>query len=379
MSKLAWPDDESVLHVNAGVEDARCIGCEQRGTADDLRRRKLRSLQGLMRLEVQIRVCSEPSCPEFGKRLGAGVEYAFAPPHWTVTWDLFAWMGQRRFARDWSIPQIRFELCDRFGLEVSDDWIEDYVRRYQVMLAGRESDIVRMRQEYADTDDVILTIDGLQPEKGHETLYVVRELRLGRAWFAEPLLSSSAAEVRRLFERAKKLAEALGKPVRCWMSDKQGAFLTGVAEVFPGVPHRYCNNHFLRDVAEPVLEKDSHAKVQMRRKVRGLRKIEKRMLSDAREEERAGERTSVTSETTLASASSGPAAASEETSEKAANTSCTQRRVVLDYCAAVRGILNNNQGGPLSPPGIRMDAALGEVQDSIERLVAPKKGGPTID
>jgi hypothetical protein len=26
------------------------------------------------------------------------------------------------------------------------------------------------------------------------------------------------------------------------------------------VPHRYCDNHFLRDVAKPVLEADSHAR-----------------------------------------------------------------------------------------------------------------------
>ena len=54
--------------------------------------------------------------------------------------------------------------------------------------------------------------------------------------------------------------------------------MTGIAAEFPGVPHRYCDNHFLRDVAKPVLEADSHAKVQMRRKVRGLRKIEQAVL-----------------------------------------------------------------------------------------------------
>ena len=30
-----------------------------------------------------------------------------------------------------------------------------------------------MRRQYEGVDDIILTIDGLQPEKGHETLYVV--------------------------------------------------------------------------------------------------------------------------------------------------------------------------------------------------------------
>ena len=51
---------------------------------------------------------------------------------------------------------------------------------------------------------------------------------------------------------------------------------------FPGTPHRYCHNHFLRDVAQPVLEMDSQAKVKMRRKVRGLRAIERRVLEERR-------------------------------------------------------------------------------------------------
>ena len=49
--------------------------------------------------------------------------------------------------------------------------------------------------------------------------------------------------------------------------------------------------------------------------------------------------------------------------------------VVLDYCAAVRGILNNDQGGPLHPPGLKMAEALGAVQESIQRNLDAKKGG----
>ena len=49
--------------------------------------------------------------------------------------------------------------------------------------------------------------------------------------------------------------------------------------------------------------------------------------------------------------------------------------VVLDYCAAVRGVLNNDQGGPLHPPGLRMAEALHEVQESLQRNLDAKKGG----
>lgn len=49
--------------------------------------------------------------------------------------------------------------------------------------------------------------------------------------------------------------------------------------------------------------------------------------------------------------------------------------VVLAYCAAVRGILNDSQGGPLHPPGLRMSEALQEVRDSLDRNLGAKKGG----
>ena len=53
------------------------------------------------------------------------------------------------------------------------------------------------------------------------------------------------------------------------MSDKQDAFVKAIGTEFPHTPHRYCHNHFLRDVAKPVLELDSQTKVKMRSKVRG--------------------------------------------------------------------------------------------------------------
>jgi hypothetical protein len=49
--------------------------------------------------------------------------------------------------------------------------------------------------------------------------------------------------------------------------------------------------------------------------------------------------------------------------------------VVLDYCAAVRGILNSDQGGPLQPPGLRMAEALEEVRASLQRNLDANRGG----
>jgi len=198
-----------------------------------------------------------------------------ALPWWVLGWDVVCWLGQRRFARHWAVAQLRAELADTYQMHLSHDAIDRYLRCYQQMLAARQHDPHLLAAAYADVDAVILAIDGLQPEKGHETLYVVRELERKRVWFAEALLSSATAEVQQLLAQARDWAERLGKPVRLWISDTQEAFVRGIAAEFPGVPQRYCANHFLREVAEPVLDADSRAKVQMRRKVRGLRTIER--------------------------------------------------------------------------------------------------------
>ena len=174
-------------------------------------------------------------------------------------------------------------MHDGFAIDLAVTGIANYIHRYQAMLAARQQDLEALRRLYHEADSLILSIDGLQPEKGHETLYVVRELTGKRVWFAEALLSATADEVRRLIAQAKRWAEDLGKPVALWISDKQDAFVTGIAAEFPAVPHRYCDNHFLRDLAKPVREADSHAKVQMRKKVRGLRGIEQSVLNHRRD------------------------------------------------------------------------------------------------
>jgi hypothetical protein len=94
----------------------------------------------------------------------------------------------------------------------------------------------------------------------------------------------------------------------------------------------------------------------MRGKIRGLRGIEREVLK-----ERAA------------------APASQDNDQKPsalmAVTAPHGLDVVLDYCAAVRGIINDSQGGPLRPPGLRMSEALGDVRKSLQRNLRLKKGG----
>jgi len=317
-------------------------------------------------------------------------------PRWCLGWDVFCWLGHRRFARHWSVPQLRAELKDTHQIRLSDDAIEHYIGLYQTILTSRPQDPAQLAEAYRNIPSLVLTIDGLQPEKGHETLYVVRELMRKRVWFAEPLLSSATPEVRRLIVVARQWAERLDKPVRGWMSDKQDAFVKAIASEFPGTPHRYCHNHFLRDVAQPVLEMDSRAKVKMRRHVRGLRAIERRVLEDRRRaaapastppDERA--KTDAPPLAAAEAATAAPCASSDlglpatDSALEATGVATPGEalgedemgEVVLGYGAAVRGILHDSQGGPLHPPGVRMREALQDVHDSLERNLQAKKGG----
>ena len=320
------------------------------------RQHRIFSLAGPLQFICKLLQCLDPTCPNHHRTFGPEREWTLTMPYWLIGWDVFCWLGHRRFARHWSVPQLRAELLDRYQIVLSEDAIEDYLQRYQCMLAARQQDPAQLKKEYQKTRHVILSIDGLQPEKGHETLYVVRELGQQRVWFAEALLSSATNEIRPLIVKAREWAKRLKRPVRLWMSDKQDAFVTTIAQEFPGKPHRYCGNHFLRDLAKPMLDLDSHAKVQMRRKIRGLRAIERAVLK-------------------LRAVALAAQDHQQERLPAVLVSEANGLQIVLDYCAAVRGILNDSQGGPLRPPGVRMSQALGEVEQSLQRNVRLKKGG----
>jgi hypothetical protein len=360
-----WPADTDFALWELDVLDRNCSACGRMMHICDHRYRRFHTLEGPVQLICKLNHCPDPACPGHARTKSPEAELTLALPQMAVGWDVFCWIGHRRCSRHMAISLIRSELLDDFGIPLSDDAIEQYIRRYQAMLAARQQDAESLRRHYDSAAEIILCIDGLQPEKGHETLYVVRELTRKRVWFAEPLLSATADEVRRLIQKAKQWAEALGTPVGLWMSDKQEAFVKGIAAEFPDVPHRYCDNHFLRDLAKPVLDADSHAKVRMRKKVRGLRTIEQAVLRRQKSETKEDLRPKDAEATGPATATADPSAARVDPAGS----------VVLDYCAAVRGILNDDQGGPLHPPGLRMAEALNEVQASLQRNLDAKKGG----
>lgn len=404
-----WPDDTVFQRLVLDVERDHCEHCGRVLHICDHRFHRFHTLPGPMELVCRLAHCSDRVCPARCQTLSPAAEMSLTLPRWLIGWDVFCWMGHRRFTQHWSVPQLHAELREAYQIPLCRDTLVNYLRLYQNLVAARQQDPLQLAGAYRGIQSLVLTIDGLQPEKGHETLYVVRELTAKRVWFGEALLSSSTDEIRRLLVRAHAIADRLGLPVKLWLSDKQDAFVKGIAAEFPQVPHRYCQNHFLRDLAKPTLEKDSSAKVQMRKKVRGLRDIERAVLDQRREREapaqppspapdKAKQGTVSASAQATVSAFTGadtgrdtdpedpsagrarpetvpPPLPSGRTKQSPAGNDATEQ-VVLDYCAAVRGILNDDQGGPLHPPGVRMADALSEVRESLQRNLDWNQPGP---
>ena len=132
----------------------------------DHRYRHFYTLEGPVELVCKLNHCPDPDCPGQAKTKSPEMEATIALPAWAIACDVFCWIGHRRFSRHWSVPQIRHELSDCYAIELTESCIAVYVQRVLDMLAVRQQDFEAMRRQYEGVDDIILTIDRLQPRKG---------------------------------------------------------------------------------------------------------------------------------------------------------------------------------------------------------------------
>ena len=137
-----------------------------------------------------------------------------------------------------------------------------------MMLASPERR-TRLRQQ----GRLILAIDGLQPDKGHEVLWVVRDVLSGEVLLARSLLASGRDDLSALLRSA--VADVADVPVVGVVSDGQMALRQAVAHVFPQVPHQLCPFPYLREAGRPIWEADRHAQKELRKRVRGVRTLER--------------------------------------------------------------------------------------------------------
>jgi hypothetical protein len=221
------------------------------------------------------------------------------------------------------------ELVTR-GLIICERTVTNLLDRYDELLALRLSESQRLQKLTARQKRVLLSLDGLQPDVGHEVLWVLRDTLSGEVLLARSLLSSTETDLAALL---REVQPALAVPIVGVISDGQHAIRNAVRSVLPGVPHQLCHFHYLREAARPIYEADRHAKKELKKRVRGIRAIERQV--ESRED--------------------------------------TPARAIQGYCSAVRSALTDDGRPPLVASGLKLQGRLREISASLEK-VQQKRG-----
>jgi hypothetical protein len=240
-------------------------------------RRRVTTLDEVVGLTLQVRRCVTPSCRQYHRPYRPEEELGWALPHGEFGLDVIALAGTLRFREHRSVPEIHRDL-ERRGVVLAERTVTHLVQRYEELLAVRLSDLSvgsALWERLAAQERVILALDGLQPDVGHEVLWVVRECLSGEILLARSLLSGREAELADLLREVRIALEAIPVAIAGALSDGQHSIRNAVARALPGVPHQLCHFHYLREAALPVYEADRHAKKELKKQVRGVRPIER--------------------------------------------------------------------------------------------------------
>ncbi len=306
-----------------------CPRCGRPMTADYANRRTVHTLAGVTRLTLTIRRCHNPTCTAHKKPYRPEAEGAVALPRHEFGLDVIALIGRLRYADHRSVPEIRTHLVGR-GVSVSERAVTNLLDRYDELLAVALADDRRLRKVLAGQGKVILGIDGLQPDVGHEVLWVIRDCLSGEILLARSLLSSGQSDLAGLLAVVKAGCPV---PVAGVVSDGQHPIRKAVGQVFPGVPYQLGQFHDLRDAGRPIYEADRHAKKELKKKVRVVRGIERQ--TDGR---------------------TGPEA-----------------EAIRGYCSAVRSARTDDGRPPLEASGLKLHDRLSAIGASLDR--GEEKGG----
>jgi len=275
--------------------------------------------------------CPNKTCPEPGAAYRSTEAEALSLKHYQYGLDVIAKVGHLRFQEYRTIRKSKRILRDRFRLPISRSEVDLLSQAYLALLhAHRRSDrslLDRLRMN----GGVVLAIDGVQPEKGNETLWILRDVTTGETLLARNLLSADTGSLAGLLREVK----ATGVPVRGVVSDAQRSIRLAVERELPGVPHQLCHFHYLRNIARPISEMDRALKVDLKKRVRGVRRVERRAGLEGGDE----------------------------------------AKVVQRYCAAIRVALLDDGSYPLRPGGLLLTRRLSAIRESIRRSDELRRSG----
>ena len=205
-----------------------CAHCGRPMWADYANRRTLHTLVGVTRLNMTIRRCRHATCAGYKKPYRPEAEGSFALPRHEFGLDVIALIGRLRYAEHRSVPEIRAHLVGR-QVSVSERTVTNLLDRYDELLAVALADDRRLKKVLASQKKVILAIDGLQPDVGHEVLWVIRDVLSGEILLAKSLLSARNTDLAALLGQVKANCPV---PVAGIVSDGQHSIRKAVAKTF---------------------------------------------------------------------------------------------------------------------------------------------------
>ncbi len=235
--------------------------------------RTVATVDGVCRLTLTVRRCVQPTCPLSHRPYRPEEETAVALPHGECGLDVIALIGTLRYREHRSVPEIHRTLLSQ-GIQIAERTVTYLIERYEELVTVRLADRTRLQDRLQEQGRVVLALDGLQPDKGHEVLWVLRDVLSGEVLLARSLRGATADDVAGLI---REMRIALPVPIVGVISDGQESLrlALAVARTLPGVPHQLCQFHYLREAARPLYEADRHAKKELKKQVRGGRPIEK--------------------------------------------------------------------------------------------------------
>ena len=214
------------------------------------KQRTVTTLEGPVRLRLQIRRCEKRACARYRRWYRREEEGRYALPHGEFGLDVIALIGALRYGMHRSVPEMHGELRQR-GVPIAERTVTHLLQRYEELVALRLVDQRRLRERLSEQGVVLVARDGLQPDVGHEVLWVLRDCLSGEVLLARSLLSATEADLAALLHEVQ---QAVPVPIGGVVSDGQQSIRKAVQTALPGVPHQLCHFHYLREAAKPVYE-----------------------------------------------------------------------------------------------------------------------------
>lgn len=272
-------------------EQSHCPVCQRR-----LRRAVTLTERTVITLEEVIKVvhagyrCPDVQCAGHQRTYRSMRADALALPWFTYGLDIVLLVGRLRLREHQTVDEIHQEVLKRLeplGVKIARREILYLFEAYCTLLRASSSakEDVEWLAQVEKNGGMIVSVDGIQPEKGNETVYLVRDALTGRVLAAENVTSSETAVMKTLLAPVV----ALGVKVLGTITDAQESELLAVEELWPDVPHQVCQFHVLRDASKTAFEADKAIKTAMRKrlqpKVREVRKQIKKYLVTASPQE----------------------------------------------------------------------------------------------